>query len=78
MVWSLAYSADGKLLATGGFDQTVRLWNTETGQRLAVLRGPKTPIVGLIMTRDSRWLMVASQEQIIRRYQRLDSVEAQP
>jgi WD40 repeat protein len=31
-VWALAFSPDGKTLASGSADQTVRLWETATGQ----------------------------------------------
>ena len=36
-VWSLAFSPDGKRLASGSSDKTTRLWNVETGSETATL-----------------------------------------
>lgn len=38
-VRSVAFSPDGKLIASGGGDCTVRIWETSTGKPVAVLRG---------------------------------------
>ncbi|MBR8839962.1 MAG: hypothetical protein DSM106950_39685 [Stigonema ocellatum SAG 48.90 = DSM 106950] len=37
-VCTIAFCWDGKL-ATGSYDQTVRLWNIHTGQCLQILKG---------------------------------------
>jgi Tol biopolymer transport system component len=36
---SVAFSPDGHLLAAGGYDYTVRLWNVDTGEQIGVLPG---------------------------------------
>jgi WD40 repeat protein len=38
VVYGVALSADGQLVASGGFDGTVRLWQSSTGTALRILR----------------------------------------
>src|SRR5438067_985510 len=40
MTYGIAFSPDGKYLATGSFDQTVKLWETATGKEIKTFDGP--------------------------------------
>src|SRR6266849_3964 len=39
MIWSFAYSPDGKTLASASHDKTVKLWNVETGKERFAFEG---------------------------------------
>lgn len=45
-VHSVAFSPDGKILASGGEDNTIILWDTTTGERTRTLTSPAGPFVG--------------------------------
>ncbi len=61
-VCSVAISPDGKTVATGGRDQTIRLWNVATAQEMLVLRGHKSTVHGLAFSNDGSALLSIGDE----------------
>ena len=51
---SVAFSPDGRRIASGADDKTVRLWDAESGAELAVLRGHENYPTSVAFSPDGR------------------------
>ena len=64
-VASLAVRPDRKLLAAGGWDKRVRLWQWKRWKPLAVLKQHTETVTAVHFSADSRWLASASNDRTI-------------
>ena len=55
-VLCVAYAPDGKTLATGAMDGTVRLWDAATGKEKAVLRGHRKSVYAVAFSLNGKLL----------------------
>lgn len=58
----VAFSPDGRLLATGAHADTVKLWEVSTGRVLRTLHGAQAPVV---FSRDGRWLVTGDLRSLV-------------
>jgi Pentapeptide repeats (8 copies)/WD domain, G-beta repeat len=65
-VWSVAFSADGSRLASGGGDGVVRLWDPETGAGLAVLEGHQDTVLSVAFSADGLRLASGGGDRTVR------------
>lgn len=62
-VTAIAFSADGKRIATAGADKTARVWNAETGKELGVLKGHTDKVIAVAFGPDGESLVTGSADK---------------
>ncbi len=62
----MAFSPDGRLLATASTDKTARLWDPATGHCLRTLTGHTGTVHGVAFSPDGRLLAAASLDKTAR------------
>jgi WD40 repeat protein len=68
-VYSLAFSPDGKALASGSADRAVKLWDVASGKETATLKGRHEKAVCFVrFTEDGKALIAASYDGVVERW----------
>ena len=65
-VGAVAFSPDGKAIASAGVDHTVRLWEAATGKELRVLKGHTGAVASVAFSPDGRTLASAGLDPLVR------------
>ena len=65
-VWSVAFSSNGNLLASGSEDNTICLWDAHTGRLLHTLTGHARTIRSVAFSPDGNTLVSGSEDDTIR------------
>src|SRR6202035_4371868 len=64
--YSLVFSPDGKILATGGYDHIVRLWNVVSRTGTAALTGHTKPVNSVAFSLDGKTLAAGAADGTVR------------
>jgi len=65
-VTCLAFSPDGRMLASGSWDKTVRLWSLPDGTTLRTLEGHTNELTDVVFSPDGQMLASGSRDKTVR------------
>ncbi|WP_425475829.1 WD40 repeat domain-containing protein [Fischerella sp. JS2] len=67
---SVIFSWDGHILASGSYDNTIKLWNGENWQLIQTLTGHTNGVNSIAFSPNSRIIASASDDKTIKIWQR--------
>ena len=65
-VWSAAFSVDSNIIAAGGIDGTIGLWDATTGQTIKSFKAHSDTVLDVVFSPDGKTLATAGQDDTMR------------
>lgn len=66
ILYRVAFSPDGKLLATAGYDRVIKLWDTASGKEVRALKDHSDTVYGLAFNHDGRLLLSGAADRAVK------------
>src|SRR5690349_18237455 len=65
-VSSAGFTTNGKIVVTGSFDNSIKLWDTATGRELRTLTGHQGQVLSLDVSRDGANIVSGSRDNTLK------------
>jgi WD40 repeat protein len=66
LIYDIAFSPDGKTLATTGYDRLIKLWDANTGKEANVLKDHSDTVYGLAFSPNGKYLASGSADRAVK------------
>ncbi|MCK9564659.1 MAG: hypothetical protein M0Q43_01255 [Methanothrix sp.] len=66
LVSSVAFSPDGRIIASASYDKTVKLWDSESQNEIRILKGHSEPVQSVAFSPDGRTLASGSSDDTVK------------